>query len=398
MTAAAITGIGVLSPLGIGAEAFADGLVLGPAPFRRRALVGGRLPDSPPLDVALLDDFDPATVLERKGLRTLGTESKLALAAAALACADAGLDPTGWDGADVGVFASTAFAGLADYVALFADGVAEGPDGVNPAQGPQTGFNAPASQLSIRVRAQGPNLTFANGSAGGLDALAAAAEFVAEGRVGTALVLGVDAIAAPAAHMLARSGTSSPPRPFDRARDGTAYAEAAAVLVVEPAGAASRRHARVHGLVRSAAAAFEPDGRLDEAGRRSLREALERAQAAPDDLAAVFAGANGSVEGDAAEARALGEVIGPACPVCAPKGAAGESFGAAGVIEVAAALLALRCGEVPPTHGFVEGDPTLPPLAVSHERQRPRTGLVLVHAWDPGGAAATAVFELTDAA
>ena len=234
MSSAAITGLGVVTPFGVGCAPFLDGLLRGAVRFAPYARPHARLPQAPDLAAALLDDFDPKSVLGPKGLRTLGADAKLTLAAATLACADAGLDPETWRREDVGVLTATTFAGLADYVELYADGRVDGVDAVSPTQGPQTGFNAPASQLSIRMKAEGPNLTFANGSTSGLDALAHAAELVRIGRASIVIVACAETIPAVAAHVLVGARGTDRPRPFDRARSGPAYAEAGVVLVVEP--------------------------------------------------------------------------------------------------------------------------------------------------------------------
>jgi 3-oxoacyl-[acyl-carrier-protein] synthase II len=393
--AVAITGLGLLSAVGIGREAFLAGLLRGPASFPLRRFHERGVPHPSSLHAALLDDFDPASVLGRKGLRTLSRESKLLLSAATLACQDAGLDPRAWDRRDVGVVTATSFAGLEDYTQLFVDGLLTGPDSVNPAQGPQTGFNAPASQLSIRVGAEGPNVTIASGNAGAVDALLTAAGFIEDGRATTMLVGAVETLPAVAARVLADGQPSPPPdrpRPFDRERRGPVYGEAAAVFAVEDPAQATRRGAPFRCLARGGATAYEPgDGGLMEAARRALTGALGVVAAAPQDVVAVFAGANGSVAGDAAEARSLHAVFGERVPVCAVKGATGECLAAGGALQVAASLLPLERDVIPPTWGFGMPDPALPPLRVVTKEVVAAKGPVLVHGWDGGCYAACLV-------
>jgi 3-oxoacyl-(acyl-carrier-protein) synthase len=364
VAAPVVSGLGVVSSIGVGRNAFTD------------ALQAGRSADD-----LMLRDFDPVPILGRKGLRNLSRESKLLLSAATLALNDAGIEPGEYEGVDLGVFVATSLAGLADFAELFERGLADGPARVNPGQGPQTGFNAPASEVSIRLGAQGPNVTIANGSAGAIDSLGCAARAIQHGEAAIALVAGVDTVPDPAARVLDGDGTR--PRPFDRERRGPGYGEAAVVLVLE---APRRREARPLAIVRGVSTAFGAGaGGLEAAAGRSMASCRRMTR---DRLGAVFAGANGSVEGDASEARAL-SALGDV-PVSAVKGAVGECFGASAALQLAAAVIALGTRKMPPTVGFDVPDPALPPLRVEGaplERGQP----VLVHAWDADRYSACAV-------
>jgi 3-oxoacyl-(acyl-carrier-protein) synthase len=173
-------------------------------------------------------------------LRNVSLESRLALAAARLALLDAGLATDLLDADALGVVVATSHAGLQDYVELYRDGIEGERPRVRPAQGPQTGLNGPAAELSIRLPAAGPNATVCNGAVGGLDALRWAADQLAAGRAGALLVCGVEVV--------------------PDVLGGDASRGAAAVVVLEAIRAAHARGATPRALVGEVTTAYEPSG------------------------------------------------------------------------------------------------------------------------------------------
>jgi minimal PKS chain-length factor (CLF/KS beta) len=153
------------------------------------------------------------------------------------------------------------------------------------------------------------------------------------------------------------------------------------VLVAEPAATARARRAVVRATIEHVATAYSPCDDLGDAARRALRDALAGAEVGPGAVAACFAGANGSVDGDACEAGALAAELGPDVPVCAIKGGIGECMGASAVAQLAVAVCALERGVVPPTPGFgALGE--LAPLHVTTAAEPLAGDSVVVHAWD----------------
>jgi 3-oxoacyl-[acyl-carrier-protein] synthase II len=382
---ALITGIGLLS--GLGPQR-------GPVPerpprdgFARRHFDGC---DQPGWG-CFVDDEDLAGLVAGRGLRSLGRDTLLVLAAGGLARSDAALE-AGGPPDELGIFLGTALGGLDDYWQLYRSALARGFDRVSPMQGPQTGYNAPACQLAIRLHAEGPNLTLSSGAASATDALACAARWLDGRWSGAILAGGVDALSAPALGLLASAETGRP-RPFDAARRGPVWGEAGAVCVLEPPERVRRRGARAHAAVVAAgeAAASPAGGDLAGACERALRGALREAGLPADRIGFAVASASGAVDGDAAEARALSELLGDRVPVCSLKGATGECLGAAGALQVAVAVGALHRGTLPATPGFLRADPELPPLAVTREAVRVATAHGLVLSLDPAGATASAL-------
>ncbi len=218
-------------------------------------------------------------LLRGERTRALNSEAKLLLAAARLALHDAGLTEQEVRSERLGVVVATRHAGHRDYVALFLAGIER--DGhVNPARGPQTGLNAPAALVSIRLGAAGPNATLSNGAVGGLDALRYAADALAAERAAAMLVCGVDV-----------EPQAGPPL------------GGAAVVVLEPSTAKRTRSVCVRARVAGLATAFSPHDDLPEATARSLDEALRAAGVATNGIRASFGAESTGADGVAAVAQ-----------------------------------------------------------------------------------------------
>lgn len=385
-----ITGWGALTAAGVGPEPLWKLLVEGGgAPLTEHTPEPAPgLPPGEPVTLAALPPYSPEDHLEKRGLRTLSSESTAFSVAVAEACRHAGL-PGRWDAEpSVGVAAGTTSAGLSDYTGLFTGRLERGAARVNPAQGPQTGLNAPASVASIRAGAAGPNLTLSTGRAASVDALAESARAVRSGAAVTMLAGGVQTLSD--TEVRARRcadpgfGTAGAARPFDRARSAAVPGEAAVVFVLEDAESAAARGAAALAEVAGAGSAFGGG----DAARRAIQAALAEAGVAPEAVDAVVASANGTEGLDAAEAAAIFAVCGGEVPVCAVQGALGDCAGATGAVQTAVAVLALGSGLLPGSAGFRDPDPGLPALALSSE-PRPHGGSrVLVSALDPDGCAA----------
>jgi 3-oxoacyl-[acyl-carrier-protein] synthase II len=243
-------------------------------------------------------------------------------------------------------------------------------------------------------------MTLTNGAVGGIDALTYAADALESGRATTMLVGAVEKIPR-VALAVPPPGTdcrwSAVPRPFDRCRTGSLLGEAGVVAVLERAGGARHRGAEARARLSATASAFSPDNSLEDASRRSLNWALNACSLIPEDVGAVFAGANGSLGGDAAESRALYAIFGDRMPVCAVKGATADSMGAAALVQLAVALISMRRSLIPGTAGFRSlGDDIAPIKVVSTPEPQRRTPVV-IHAWDAGSCSASAVLDKYDA-
>lgn len=369
----AISGLGVVTPFGIGASRFFGAAMerRGPAPFEieevKRELHGQRL-----------RNLNGETIMLLLAVRTALVDS----------CVTSPIDPAG-----LGVAVATRHAGLQEYAALYWRGARAG-QRVNPTLGPQTGFNAPAAHVSIGLRAEGPNATFPGGPVAGFEALSWAVDAI-EGEGATAmLTCGVDMLPAAVATRTTGADVGGGPRPFDFRRSGPAPGAAAVAILLEDQRRLCERGRPQGATIASVATAFSAGGGLMEAGSRALEDAAGRTPWSPSSFGGCLAGANGSVEGDACEAFALHETLGRDIPVAAIKGSSGEADGAASLLQVVVAALSLRQGAFPPTAGLVRLDSALPPLAVSSHPLAIDIELpLMVHSFDPQDAAGAAVIR-----
>jgi 3-oxoacyl-(acyl-carrier-protein) synthase len=337
----AVTGIGVLSAFGVGTGRFWDGLVAGTSPLvpsgHDQMLVGR------------VDGLDLRDVVRTPAGRRIDHASLLALAAARLALADAGLPELFADPSRTGLALGSSLGNLRE-TPPFLDRLFEKGAG-NPLVFPNMVMNASLSYVSIELGVSGPTAMLTEVEVPGEAAIAWGVRLVADGAVDVCLAGAADELADVLFPVLARSGglTRGVPRPLDRASDGRVLGEGAAVLVLEPGERAAARRARVYaelvphpGFGVPAPVHGHPTDPSDVA--RGLAPLV-------GDADLIVAGASGLPGRDEVEAEAIaGATAGRRVAVTAPRGAIGD-FGAAGALGVAAAALALHHGCIPPTVG-----------------------------------------------
>lgn len=230
---AAVTGMALATALGPGLDATLEALAAGRTGFTPTAATDGLYPGEVKAPAgALADDLPDVPAFGRRRLRALSRESLLVSRLGTLAWQDAGFGADAApDPQETAVVLGTAAAGLSGYLQVLRDGLTLGPELVSPYAGPQGSLNAAASDLSIAAGAQGSIVTVTAGRCSGAHALTVAADYVATGQAEAVLVAAVD-ILDPL--RLAADGGGAPP------------GEAAVVFVVEDAGRARARGARVH--------------------------------------------------------------------------------------------------------------------------------------------------------
>ncbi len=410
----AITGLGTVNAAGCGRNATAAALAEG---TRRWSEVdrseGFHQPAGARL-AGLTAGHDLSPWVQGGAARRMSLPSKLAVAAAKMALAEAGIEP----GEEIGdrpaamVF-SNPFGPSSFTERILAQIEGTGPLTVSPALFTESVANAPAAQVAIACRALGANITVTQREAGGAIALRRAAAEVERGRAGYVLVVTVDEVT-PLLHAVLdryralartrdrrardrrardrqpRDGEETA-RPFDRRRDGFLLAEGATALVVESAETAARRGARILAHWRGGASAFDPTAPATGWGRRpaAFATVLQRLLEGAGGVDAVVCGANGSRAGDALEAALIKSVWGsqPLPALLAPKAVLGEFGGAQG----AAAVLALDGAPFAPTPGFAEVDRSLG--VTPWGGGTPAPSKVLISCLATGGAGAWAVLE-----
>lgn len=347
-----VTGIGVVSPVGIGLDAFWKGLRTEPVRRRERPV----------------EDFVASRWLTGKEQRHQDRVTQFAVAAVEMAVNDAG-GLAGVDPSRAGVSVGTGLGGLTTFETQYGILSERGPDRVSPYTLPMLMPNAAAATVSLRLGWRGPCEALTTACAAGTHSIAAGARMIFDGRCDVVLAGGTESsmntlTVAAFVKMTALSVTGHS-RPFDVERDGFCLAEGAAVLVLEERDAALARGAHVWGEVVGTASTCDAHhitvptpGGLGAAV--CMRQALADAGLAPEQIGHINAHGTSTSLNDEAEAQAIAAVFGPrAVPVTSIKGATGHSLGAAGALEAAAVLLSFANRELPPTMGTHTVDPAL---------------------------------------
>lgn len=405
-----VTGIGVISPVGLGCDSFWSGLVSGRSGIR--PLDGSTAWDLPSRLVADIRDFDPEQhIYHKKFLKVMSRDIQLGVAAASMAMKDAGLARGMVDPDRLGVefgsgHISTTPQELADAARSFA---ADASDGLS--QFAEHGMgqicplwllkqlpNMPACHVAIEHDARGPNNTITACETSALLALAEAVRVIHRDVADVMIVGACSSHLSPleiarqnAFESLSRgSDPSQACRPFDRNRDGTVVGEGAGAFVIERYEHAVKRGAKIYGEVLGVGAGCDGLGvqnRAEGVGLiRAIEAALRQSNLTPRDIGHINAHGKATQRDDWAEARAYHHALGMKAddiPVTALKSYFGHFDAGAGAVELAGSLLAMRHGLLPHTLNYrtpdplcrlnvVHGEPlrTSSPIALSVNRTR----------------------------
>ncbi len=360
----AVTGLGVVSPLGVGREAFFESL--GDADAARERAFGGEPtvldPEKiPNARAAEAWGFEASDYLGPKGLRNFDRLTKLMIVAAKHALEDAGIKRDGEfvasSSARVGICSSTAYGSLDAITELNLVAELEDPRYINPARFPNTVINAAAGYVSIWENLRAPNVTVVDGNCGALDAVLTCDTHLAHRRGDVFLVGGGEGLSEPLYVAFRKLGIVAE----GAETCGVHLGEGAAYLVAERRDEAAARGAVVRGLIAGYGTAFEPPlspAALVHASadsvRRAVRAALDDAGVGPRDVDAVCSAAGGLDLVDREESTGLAAALGPDVAVAAPKLVYGETFGASGALGMATALAWLAGKPVAP---LISGEP-----------------------------------------
>lgn len=368
MRAVAVTGIGAVTPGGIGVPAFWESL-FAPAPARA---------------VRTIDDFDASEWLDFRTARRLDRVAHLAIAAAHEALHDAGLlaDPAAVpsspeaqlllediDPTKIAIALGTGIGGVDTLETQMGVLSERGERLVSPFTVPMTMPNAPAAAISLRYGIQGTSQTITTACASATDAIAIGARMIAEGRADIVVTGGADHSLTPTClagfrNMRALSPTGIS-RPFDRDRDGLAASETAGILILEPLETARARGAKIYMVIGGSGSTSDayhltspsPQG---AGALRCMSEAIHDAELEPSDIKHVNAHGTSTPVGDLAEANAIATLFGAhRPPVTSIKGVTGHSFGAAGAVEAVAIAMTFSTQTLPPTIGMTTQDPAV---------------------------------------
>jgi 3-oxoacyl-[acyl-carrier-protein] synthase II len=351
----AITGVGAVTPLGVGARTLHE----------RWSAGHSGIEDG----LGRCDEFEPKEHLSVKEVRRSDRFTQLALTAAGEALGDAGLsDGVPGDPDRSACVIGTGIGGITTIEEQHTIMEERGPEKVSPLGIPTLMANAASGVVSMKYGLRGQSFGTVSACSAGAHAIGMAARLIAYGDADRALAGGAESTLTPLTiagftkmEALSKMGVS---RPFDARRDGFVLGEGAGVLVLEEEAAARERGARILGLLKGYAStsdayhltAPEPDGR---GARRAIELALEDAGATPADVAYVNAHGTSTPLNDRAETEAIKHALGARAgevPVSSTKSTIGHLLGAAGAVEAVATLLALRDRLAPPTLNYGEPD------------------------------------------
>jgi 3-oxoacyl-[acyl-carrier-protein] synthase II len=392
-----ITGIGPVTPVGIGRQAFWDALVAGQSGIGPISLF-----DASEFPVRIggeVKDFDPTTWMDRKAARRTDRVVHLAVAAARLAWEDAGSPSV--DPQRAAVVVSTGVGGLQymeDQIRLLAE---RGPDRVSAFTVPAMMPNAATGQIAMELGFTGPNACITTACAAGAHGVGEAYRYIKHGMADLAVAGGTEAGITPLslaafAQMQALSRNPDPAkasRPFDADRDGFVMAEAAGILILEEEERARERGATIYAELvgyGTSADAFHITQPEPQGAGAVIAMQMALTDAGEDAEAVDYINAHGTSTqlNDAAETRAIKKALGDhayRAAISSTKSMTGHMVGAAGAAEAAVAALAVHHGEIPPTTNYETPDPECDLDYVPNEARKADVRLALSNAFGFGG-------------
>jgi 3-oxoacyl-[acyl-carrier-protein] synthase II len=392
-----VTGIGPVTPVGVGLKPFWDALLAGRCgidhiqrfdPSELPVKIGGEVLD-----------FDPTGWMTPKEVKRSDRAVHLAVAGAKLAWEDAGQPSV--DPARTGVMFSTGIGGLSSLLAQHKVFLERGADRVSPFMVPQLMPNAAAGNVAMAFGFTGPNECITTACAAGAHAVGDAYRLIQRGLADVCIAGGTEASVLPLtiagfAQMQALTRNPDPKkasRPFDRDRDGFVLSEGACALVLEEADRATARGARIYAEVTGYGAsadayhvtAPEPEGL---GAIQALQAALEDAQEPPDAVGYINAHGTSTQLNDAAETKAIKKALGDHAyrvPISSTKSMTGHLLGAAGAMEAGIAALVVHHGVIPPTINYQNPDDDCDLDYVPNEARQADVRFALSNAFGFGG-------------
>lgn len=367
-----ITGVGLVTPIGTGVEAFWNALVngvsgVGPITHFDASEFATRI-------AAEVKDFDPERFMERKDAKRMDRFVQLSVVASLLALEDANLNIADLDANRIGVLIGSGIGGTGTWEEQHKTLLERGPRRVSPFFVPMLISDMASGMVSILVGAKGPNLGIVTACATGTHAIGEAAAIVSRGDADVMIAGGSEAAITPMAvagfcAARALSTRNDEPerasRPFDLNRDGFVMGEGAGTVIVESLEHALARGAKIWGEVCGFGmsgdayhiTAPSPGG---EGAARSMSAALHNANLKPEQVDYINAHGTSTEDNDKIETAAVKTVFGQNAykvAISSTKSMTGHLLGAAGAVEAIACLCAIRDGIIPPTINYETPDP-----------------------------------------
>lgn len=395
-----LTGLGVVSSVGLGVQPFWEALLAGRSGIR--PIAGFETADMSCRIAGQVPEFDPLRWLDKKSARRLDPVTQYAVAAGDMALEDSGLRIADFDPYRIGVILGTGIGGLHEIEEQAKTLFERGPGRVSPFFVPKLMANAASGELSIRHGVRGPNFTTVSACSSSAHALYAALRVIQYGEADVVFTggsevavtrLGLSGFCALRAVSTRNEEPERASRPFDKERDGFVMGDGAAVIVAEELEHAKRRGAKIYAELlsvgQSADAHHITAPAEDGSGAAKAMElALAQAGVRPDEIDYVNAHGTSTEINDRMETRAIHAVFGPHArklAVSSTKSMIGHLLGAAGAVELVATALSVRDDRVPPTVNYRTSDPDCDLDYVPNEARSMRVRKALSNSFGFGG-------------
>lgn len=404
----AVTGMGVVNPLGLDVPTMWQGLISG-----KSAIDYITHFDPEPFDTKIAAEikvFDATEYMDRKEARRMDRFAQFAVVASLQAVEQAGLKIDDSNSSDIGVIIGSGIGGLTTLFEQVNVLFERGPDRISPFLAPMMIADMASGQASIMLGAKGPNFCITSSCASGSDSIGEAFEIIRRGDAQAMIAGGSEASITPigmAAFNAARALSTrnhepqKASRPFDAERDGFVMGEGAAVLVLENLSLAIKRGAHIvaelvgYGATSDAYHVTQPAER-GEGGARAMRLALKKAGLEPQDIDYINAHGTSTPLNDKFETMAMKDVFGADAyrvPISATKSMIGHLLGAGGSTEAVISILTIINGMIPPTINLTNPDPECDLDYVPHVARQARVRTALTTALGFGGHNSVLVFR-----
>jgi 3-oxoacyl-[acyl-carrier-protein] synthase II len=405
-----ITGLGLVTPVGIGTTESWNALLSGASGIAPITLF-----DCSQFRVRIAGEvkgWEPTLYIEKKKLKEMDRFTEFALGAAAMALADSKLELSAEERDEAGCFIGVGIGGLFTLEKTKQTLMEKGPQKISPYSIPGIIANLAAGQVSMAHGLRGPSYCTTSACSSGAHAIGEATEWIRRGKVHTMIAGGAEATVTPVGiggfeAMMALSKRNEDPkaasRPFDKGRDGFVCGEGSGILVLESLTHAKKRGAKIYAEIIGYGASSDanhltqpaPHG---EGAQRSMRMALKDGGVAPDAVDYVNAHGTSTPAGDIAESEAIAAVFGASATdkklwVSSTKSMMGHLLGAAGAVESAICALAIAEGTIPPTINLTDQDPACPLDYVANTARERRVKYALNNSFGFGGTNASLLFS-----
>lgn len=396
-----ITGMGMVTPLGIGKEKFWKSLISGENGINRITLFPVNDYDSQ--IAGEVWDFDPNLFMDKKEVRRTDRFTQFAVAAAKLAVEDAKIDLPGNEDPDrIGVYIGSGIGGLSTIETEHTILLEKGQGKVSPFLIPMLIINIAAGRVAIHYGARGPNSAVVTACASGAHAIGDAFRIIERGEAEIMITGGAEAAITP----LGLAGFSSmkalstrnddfehASRPFDKMRDGFVMAEGAGIVILESLQHAKTRNAHIYaeivgyGMTGDAyhITAPAPEGKV---AAQAMQRALQSANLIPQQIEYINAHGTSTQLNDKCETQSIKTVFGDyaySIPVSSTKSMTGHMLGAAGAVEFIISCLTIEKGIIPPTINYEYHDPECDLDYVPNQARKQEVQIALSNSLGFGG-------------